>query len=267
MNFPDRQPVPLWSKEVPYSLGNDPVKDIPTITAYFPQCWKKNRRAVVIMPGGGYGMLAEHEGHGYAEWLASEGVTAFVVKYRLGSNKYRHPAELSDAARGIRLVRANAEALGIRPDCIGIMGSSAGGHLAASCATLHEYGFREEGESKEKNFGRPDFSILCYPVISGTEPFSHFGSFQNLLGETATEELMKLLSMEKSVDAETPPAFIWHTFEDTAVPVENSIAYASALKNFNIPFELHIYEKGHHGIGLAGGHPWAEECLRWLNDR
>jgi len=157
--------------------------------------------------------------------------------------------------------------LGVHADKIGVMGSSAGGHLAASCATLHELGLREEGETDAKNFGRPDFSILCYPVISGCEPYSEFGSFKCLLGETATEELTRLLSMEKSVDAATPPAFIWHTFEDAAVPVENSLAYAAALKKFNIPFELHVYEQGAHGIGLAGGHPWCAECLRWLSTR
>lgn len=264
MNFPDRQPIALWNAEPPFALGNDEDKDIPSITAYFPSSWKKNSKSVVVFPGGGYGGLAGHEGSVYAEWLASNGYTAFVVKYRLGSNKYRHPVELSDAARAVRLVRTNAKELGLRTDAIGVIGSSAGGHLAASCATLHEDGVREKDEPADKNLGRPDFSILCYPVISGCEPYSHFGSFRNLLGETATEELTKYLSMEKAVDANTPPSFIWHTFEDTCVPVENAIAYATALREKNIPFELHIYEKGAHGLGLAGGHPWADECLRWL---
>ncbi len=268
MDFPDRQALHLWTNEIPFAHGNSPEKDIPTITPYHPSTWNKNGKAVVILPGGAYWGLAQHEGYAYAEWLVTKGYTAFVVNYRLGSNGYRHPAELSDAARGIRLVRENAESLGIRKNSIGIIGSSAGGHLAASCATFHELGAREKGESEEKDLGRPDFSILCYPVISGCEPYSHFGSFENLLGETDSPELRKKLSMEKSVDAHTPPAFIWHTWEDGCVPVENAIAYAAALKKFSIPFELHIYEKGGHGLGLAGGqHPWAEECLRWLNTR
>lgn len=263
MNFPDRQPVPLWTNEVPLAHGKAP-EDIPTLTAVFPLPWKKNKKSVVILPGGGYAALAPHEGIAYAEWLAEHGYTAFVVNYRLGSANYHHPAEISDAARGIRVVRTHAAELGLHPHKIGIMGSSAGGHLAAACSTLHELGLRETGESQEKDLGRPDFAILCYPVISGCEPYSHFGSFENLLGKDAPEELTRLLSMERSVNETTPPTFLWHTFEDGCVPVENSIAYANALQRHHVRMELHIYECGSHGIGLCGGHPWTEQCLRWL---
>lgn len=179
--------------------------------------------------------------------------------------------QLSDAARAVRLVRANAAALKIRPDRIGVMGSSAGGHLAAMTATWHELGVREEGESGEKDLGRPDFSVLCYPVISASQPDGgSVWSFRMLLGndpayQTSQKELAESLSMEKAADAHTPPAFLWHTWEDTGVLVENSLAYAARLRSLGIRCELHIYERGPHGMGLGDGHPWADECLRWLD--
>ena len=263
MEFKQGQPVNLWSGKAPLAHGDEP-EDIPTITPYFPYVWKNTGKAVIVLPGGGYWGLADHEGSEYGKWLAQNGYTAFVVKYRLGANSYRHPAEISDAARAIRVVRTHAGELGIDPHKIGIMGSSAGGHLAASCATLHELGLREEGESTEKDLGRPDFAILCYPVISGVEPWSHFGSFDNLLGAGHSKELAQALSMEKAADKNTPPVFIWHTWQDQCVPVENSLMYAMRLKECGVPCDLHVYEVGPHGMGLAGGHPWTEECLRWL---
>ena len=162
-------------------------------------------------------------------------------------------------------MRTHAKELGIDPHKIGIMGSSAGGHLAASCATFHEMGIREEGESMEKNLGRPDFTILCYPVISSDEKIGHTYSFDMLLGPDADPELRTLLSMEKSADKDTPPAFIWHTWEDLAVPVENSLLYALRLRECGVRFDIHVYEKGGHGMGLGDGHPWGEECLRFLD--
>ncbi len=263
MNFIDRKTIPLWSREAPLAKGNKP-EDIPTITPYFACIWKRKPQAVIILPGGGYNVLADYEGEGYAEYLSAKGITAFVLKYRLGSNGYRHPCMLSDAARGIRLVRQHAKKLGINPHKIGLMGSSAGGHLAAVTATFHESGLREAGESPEKDLGRPDFTVLCYPVISGTASYRHSGSFQALLGENPDPDNLELLSMEKSCNSSTPPAFIWHTFEDNGVPPENSIYYALGLRKHNIPFELHVYEKGGHGKGLFNGHPWIEECVRWI---
>lgn len=252
----------LWSDNAPLSKGTAP-EDIPAITAFYPQEWRNTHKAVIIFPGGGYGFLADHEGSAYAKFLAANGYTAFVIKYRLAP-QYRHPAMISDAARAVRLVRANAADMNINPNKIGVMGSSAGGHLAASVSTLHELGLREENESSEKNLGRPDFAILCYPVISGVESYGHKGSFANLLGDECEGEKATLLSMEKSADATTPPTFIFHTWQDACVPVENALAYAMRLKSQNVPFDLHVYEVGGHGMGLADGHPWGTELLRWL---
>jgi len=148
------------------------------------------------------------------------------------------------------------------------MGSSAGGHLAGLCAALHEQGIREPGESAEKNDGRPDFVILCYAVISGINTkISHQGSFINLLGNHPTEEQLESVSLEKITDENAPAAFIWHTWQDQVVPVQNSLFYAARLKECGVECDLHVYEKGYHGIGLCGGHPWTTECLRWLSQR
>lgn len=265
MDIVNRNPINLWTKTPPFSHGNAP-EDIPTITPFLPSSWNANGKSVVVLPGGGYWGLADHEGPGYAEWLAANGYAAFVVKYRLGAHKYHHPAEISDAARAVRFVRSITPQLKLKADKIGIMGSSAGGHLAATASTVHHLGVREEGETDAPNAGRPDFTILCYPVVSLVSEFTHAGSRSNLLGDKVNDpELRKLLSPELNVTKDTPPAFIWHTYEDGGVPVENSFMYASALRKAKIPFELHVYEKGGHGLGLAGGHPWADECLRWLN--
>jgi len=277
MQFQDREPMSLWSS--PEFPEKDPQsQDVPTIVPYFPQGWKKGPQAVLVFPGGGYGFLAAHEGAGYAELLAANGITAFVVNYRIAPESH-HPAMISDACRAVRLIRAHAAELGIDPHKIGVMGSSAGGHLAACCATMPELALFEPGEKPDVEFGRPDFSILAYPVISGTESWRHFGSFQNLLGsKIPDQETLRKLSPEQHVSDRTPPAFLWHTFEDTCVPMENSMAYASALRNRNIPLELHIYQKCEHGIGLGGGlaaylrgecgdHPWGAECVRWVKSR
>lgn len=266
MIFPADQAVPLWSGAVPFSHGTAP-EDIPTICAYYPQAWRANGRALLVFPGGAYWGLADHEGSQYAKWLAQNGYTAFVVQYRTAANGYHHPVEISDAARAVRLVRANAAELGLRPNAIGVIGSSAGGHLAASVATLHELGVREAGETADPDFGRPDFTVLCYPVISAFD-HPHEGSFVLLLNDPdyrkKTDGPARRLSMELAADAHTPPAFIWHTWEDQGVPVENSLLYAARLRALGIRCELHIYEKGPHGIGLADGHPWCAECLRWM---
>jgi acetyl esterase/lipase len=229
--------------------------------------------SVLILPGGGYGHLAEHEGVGYAEWLNQHGITAFVVKYRLGSNGYRHPAMLHDAARAVRVVRANACEWGIDPARIGIMGSSAGGHLAATLLTHFDGGQPDAADPAERVSCRPDLGILCYPVIT-MGPATHEGSRRNLLGDEPTAELLEYLSNEKQVTRETPPCFIWHTWEDTAVKVDNAFLFAQSLQEQGVPFDLHIYQKGHHGVGLwqdayAPGerHPWTRDCLYWLKEQ
>ena len=264
MNLENRKEIPLWNGCAPLAIEND-TEHLPTITPYMPSAWKFNHKAVIIFPGGAYSHLADHEGRGYAEYLASKGYCCFVVKYRLGSNGYHHTAELSDAARSVRFVRTLAPELGIRPDRIGVMGSSAGGHLAASLGNLYEQGLFEDGEDRNVS-SRPDWMLLCYPVITFEPPFANSYSGEMLMGtKTPAPELARLLSCEQNVTKNTPPAFIWHTYEDNAVPVENSLMYAAALRRNGIPFELHIYEKGAHGTGLFDGHPWAEEAVRWMD--
>ena len=267
MIFKDRQALPLWKKNVPFAHGSEEGKDIPTITLYTPPQWKRYDKAVVIFPGGGYTHLAQHEGTGYAEFLAANGIWAFVVNYRLGSNNYYHPAELNDAARGVRMVRKAAEELGFSPDKIGVMGSSAGGHLAAHISCCYDSEEIVYGEDEqEKVSSRPNFTILCYPVISGIIEKRHNGSFINLLGkETPAEAERAKVSPELYINKNTPKAFLWHTFMDKGVPLENSLLYAQKLRENDIPFELHIFDKGGHGMGLNNGHPWSSDCLLWLS--
>lgn len=276
-----RAPIPLWPGGAPGALGTNDL-DIPTLTPYLPD--KTNATglprqsnaaagaAMVICPGGGYGMLAPHEGNDYALWLNRQGVTCFVLKYRLGSSGYHHPAMLNDAARALRWVRAHADEYRIDPHRVGIMGSSAGGHLAATLLTHFDAGKTNSADPVERQSSRPDLGILCYPVISMGE-FTHQGSKENLLGLNPSPELVKLLSNELQVTTNTPPCFIWTTFEDEAVPMENSMIFADALRKNHVPFDLHIYERGGHGMGLADKppfahtHPWANDCLFWLKAR
>ena len=265
MNLFSAESFPLWAKDVPGALGNE-EKDNPTLTVFKPAEGTASGAAMVICPGGGYGGLAQHEGKDYAEWLAKHGVTCFVLKYRLGSAGYRHPVMLGDAARAVRLVRSQADKFGLDPKRIGIMGSSAGGHLASTLLTHCDEGTSEACDVVERQSSRPDLGILCYPVITLGE-FTHAGSKKNLLGEHPSEELVNLLSNELQVTTNTPPTFLWHTYEDTGVVPQNSLLFAMALQKNKVPYELHVYEKGRHGIGLANGHPWTEQCLRWLKLR
>lgn len=261
--------LPLWPNGTPGALGTA-EKDIPTLTAFLPAPEKATGAAIVICPGGGYGMLAPHEGQGYAEWLAGHGVAGIVLKYRLGSAGYRHPIMLQDAARAVRFTRSKATEWKLDPKRVGIMGSSAGGHLASTLLTHFAAGKPDDSDLVERESSRPDLGILCYPVITmGAD--SHGGSRTNLLGKEPAPELVELLSNEKQVTAETPPCFLWHTYEDAAVKVENVLTFASALRKAGVPFDLHIYEKGAHGLGLGGGrnapeslHRWTGDCLVWL---
>jgi len=263
-----KDPIPLWPNGAPGALGKED-KDIPTITPYLPEPDTATGGALVVCPGGGYGGLAQHEGRDYALWLNQHGLTAFVLKYRLGSNGYRHPAMLNDAARAMRLVRAQAGEWKIDPKRVGIMGSSAGGHLTSTLLTHFDAGKPDADDPVERQSSRPDLGILCYPVITMGE-HTHQGSKNNLLGKEPAPALVKLLSNELQVTGETPPCFLFHTDEDTAVPVENSLMFAEALRKAGVPFDLHVYQKGRHGIGLADkppfehAHPWAGDCLFWL---
>ena len=263
-------PVALWPEGAPGALGTN-ADDIPTLTAYLPDAANATGAAMVICPGGGYGALAAHEGNDYALWLNQHGVTCFVLKYRLGSHGYRHPAMLHDAARAVRLVRARAADWKLDPHRIGIMGSSAGGHLAATLLTHFDAGDTNATDEVERQSSRPDLGVLCYAVISLGE-FTHQGSKQNLLGKNPSPELVQLLSNELQVTRKTPPCFLWTTFEDNAVPMENTMLFATALRKNNVPFALHVYQKGGHGMGLKdkppfhNPHPWANDCVFWLTE-
>jgi acetyl esterase/lipase len=267
-------PIPLWPGGAPGALGAT-SNDIPTLTLYLPDSIPPGGTtgaAMVICPGGGYSHLAPHEGKNYALWLNQHGIAGFVLKYRLGSGGYRHPVMLEDAARAMRLVRARATEWKVDPRRVGIMGSSAGGHLASTLMTHFDLGNTNAADPVERQSSRPDIGILCYPLITMGE-YTHQGSKINLLGAHPPPELVKLLSNELQVTTNTPPCFIWQTFEDKTVSVENSLMFAEALRKNHVPFDLHIYQKGKHGLGLndtppfAHPHPWADDCLFWLRQQ
>ncbi|MFA5688095.1 MAG: alpha/beta hydrolase [Kiritimatiellales bacterium] len=260
----------LWPDGAPFAKGSAP-DDQPAITIFRPSARTvSSGAAVIICPGGGYQMLAmNHEGVDIAHWLNLFGVTGIVLEYRMSRGGYQHPVPLLDAQRAIRTVRSRAAELGIDPECIGIMGFSAGGHLASSASTHFDSGDASAADPVDRASCRPDFMILCYPVIAFDEAFTHKGSQKNLLGENASPETIQSMSTEKQVSAATPPAFLFHTDEDTGVPPENSIAFYLALKKHNIPAELHVYRKGSHGRGMAqdidGTRDWPNRLRTWLN--
>jgi acetyl esterase/lipase len=256
--------VVLWPNGAPGALGKE-AKDIPTLTHFRTEASAHAVPALVICPGGAYAHLASHEGKGYAEWFSKQGIACFVLKYRLGSDGYRHPRMLEDAARAVRLVRARASEWGVDPGRIGIIGSSAGGHLAATLLTRFDEGRPEADDPIDRVSSRPDFGILCYPVITMAS-WTHAGSRNNLLGENPSKEQIEELSAELHVTERTPPCFLWHTGEDQGVPLENSLAFAGALRKAGVPFDLHLYQKGRHGIGLGNGHPWTADCLYWMKE-
>jgi acetyl esterase/lipase len=263
---------PLWPDGAPGALGKE-AKDIPTLTLFLPAADKATGAAMVICPGGGYGGLADHEGSHYARWLNQQGIAGFVLKYRLGSGGYRHPIMLHDAARALRIVRARAEEWKLDSKRIGIMGSSAGGHLASTLVTHFDAGKPDATDPIERVSSRPGLGILCYPVISMGE-HSHQGSKKNLLGENPSAELVRELSNELQVTKDTPPCFIWHTWEDKGVKIENALSFANALQAADVRFDLHVYERGPHGLGLGSRdydpvkwHPWTRDCAFWLKER
>lgn len=260
--------IRLWDGAAPGALG-DADKDRPSLEVNLPEAAKAVGTAVIICPGGGYGGLAGgYEGHAVAEWFNARGVAAFVLKYRTRRDGYGHPAPLLDAQRALRLVRARAREFGVDAQRIGILGFSAGGHLASTAGTHFDEGEAASPDPVARAGCRPDFMILCYPVIALGEPITHAGSQRNLLGADASPELVRSLSSEKQVTPRTPPAFLFHTSEDTLVSPENSIVMYQALRKQGIPAELHIYQKGPHGVGLAAKFPgtgdWPEACARWL---
>jgi acetyl esterase/lipase len=258
--------IPLWPEGAPGAKGSEEA-DVPTLTFYYPEEDQKTGASIVVCPGGGYAGLASYEGKDVAEWLATLGITGVVLKYR-HSPGYRHPAPLQDAARAVRTLRAGAEEYGLDPDRIGICGFSAGGHLASTLATHFEAGDPNAKDPIEQVSSRPDVAILCYPVISMTADFTHTGSRKNLLGENPSQELMESLSSEKQVTEETPPTFIFHTAEDQGVHSHNALMMAKALREHGVEHELHLYQKGRHGVGLATDDPvlrtWTGVLANWL---
>jgi acetyl esterase/lipase len=258
----------LWPKGAPGALGDRP-EDKPTLIVYLPEKEKATGAAVCICPGGGYGHLAmDHEGHQIAQWFNSMGVAGFIVDYRHRRKGYGHPAPLQDAQRAIRTVRARGGEWGVDPSRIGVMGFSAGGHLASTAATHFDAGKPDAEDSIERASCRPDFAILCYPVVMFDEAYTHRGSQRNLLGEDADPKLVRSLSNEKQVTPQTPPTFLFHTDEDKGVPAENSVQFYLALRRAKVPAELHIYRQGRHGLGLAPDMPgtgnWPKQCQDWM---
>lgn len=242
----------------------------PTLTVYAPAVDKPNGTAVIICPGGGYVRLStQREGVQYANWLSTLGVTTFVLEYRM--QEFGHPAPLQDVLRAMRIVRSRAAEFKINPARIGVMGSSAGGHLAASAGTLFDHAAGKTGAALDATNARPDFLILMYPVISMDDPVAHAGSRKALLGANPSPELLKLMSVEKQVTATTPPTLLIHTQEDKSVPVENSIVFYQALTRVGVPAEMYLFEHGSHGIGMKAGlgtsSEWPRRVEEWLRNR
>ena len=261
----------LWPDGAPGALGTK-AKDKPRVIVYRAKATENAKvPAIVICPGGGYGHLAmSHEGHQIAAWLNTIGVTGVILDYRHRGKGYGHPAPLQDVQRALRLVRCRANDWHVDASRVGVLGFSAGGHLASSASVHHDKGDAKASDSIEQQSCRPDFSVLCYAVLAFGKPFTHKGSQRNLLGKQATPELIAKMSSERQVDATTPPTFLWHTTADTGVPPENSVAYYLALREHKVPCEMHLFEKGRHGIGLGKGlaaEEWPELCRRWLVTR
>jgi acetyl esterase/lipase len=260
---------PLWPDQAPDAKG-DTSADRPGLWVY-PATPQPNQHpsgtAVVICPGGGYGIHAvDHEGTQPARFFNRLGITAFVLRYRLAP--YRHPVPLNDALRAIRFVRTHAADFQVDPNRVGIMGFSAGGHLASTALTQFTAGDAAAADPIDRQSSRPSFGILGYPVISFSADFAHRGSARNLLGPDASEEQLAALSNDRNVTKDTPPTFLFHTAEDSGVPPENSIAFFSACKRAGVPAELHVFQQGQHGVGLAPGHPalqsWLDTATTWL---
>ena len=260
----------LWPGGAPGALGSED-RDKPSITIRLADPAKANGTAVIVCPGGGYGNLAmDHEGAQVAAWLNNLGVSSFILKYRLGP-VYHHPAPLQDAQRAIRTARARAKEFDIDPNRIGVWGFSAGGHLASTTGTHFDDGQSSASDPIDRVSSRPDFMILAYPVISLTTEYVHKGSRKNLLGDPYDSALAEQLSNEKHVTSRTPPTFLFHTDDDAGVPVENSVLFFLALKKAKVPAEMHIYQKGKHGVGLAQSDPvlstWPDRLKDWLQIR
>jgi len=280
--------IPLWPEGVPPAvradapaakgpIGDEKIVDgrisnvsVPTLTVYAPAVDRPNGTAVIVCPGGGYSFLSnDREGIQYANWLSHLGVTVFILKSRL--QEYGHPAPLQDVLRAVRTVRSRATEFKINPARLGVMGSSAGGHLAASAGTLFDHPDGRTGAALDAVSARPDFVVLLYPVITMADPAVHAGSRKALLGASPAPALLQLMSLEKQVTAATPPTLLIHTQEDQAVPVENSILFFQALTRAKVPAELYAFEHGSHGMGMKAefgtASDWPKRAEEWFRNR
>ncbi len=270
-NFASSQEtIVLWPGGAPGAVGSEDA-DIPTIEAHLPGERNNTGAAIVVCPGGGYGHLAmDHEGQQVADWLNHRGVAAFILKYRIAP-RYKHPAPIHDAQRAIRTVRSRADEFNINPDKIGVLGFSAGGHLASTALTHFDLGKAGAKDAIDRASCRPDFGVLVYPVVALDGPYAHIGSRNNLLGKNPPQKMIDLFSNHKQIKENTPPVFLFHTNNDTGVPPENSVLFYMGLREKSIPAELHIYEPGKHGLGLAQSEPalrdWPDRCINWLITR
>lgn len=267
---PPPAPVLLWPAGAPGAQGEADA-DKPALYVYLPSGANPTRTGVVIAPGGGYQHLAmEKEGFAYARWLNQQGVAAFVLRYRLGPT-YHHPIELNDAQRALRYVRAHAAEYGIDKERVGMWGSSAGGHLTATAGTHFDAGHPDAADPIDRESSRPEFLVLCYPVITLMDPSTHTGSRKYLLGENPSPELVRSLSDETRVTPDTPPTFLFATTDDKTVPVANSVMFYDALVKAGVPVEMHLFQHGAHGAGLAQNNPdlsiWPTLLLQWLRER
>jgi len=267
---PGKETILVWPNGAPGAKGDTPA-DKPDLTIFLPSNEKATGTGVLVCPGGGYSHEAmDKEGYKVAEWLNSFGVAAFVLKYRHG-DRYRYPTPFQDATRAMRIIRYNAKKWHLKSNQIGIMGFSAGGHLASTVGTHWDNGKKGDQDPLTEVSSRPDFMILGYPVITMEDSFTHEGSKHQLLGKNPDPKLVELLSNEKHVTPKTPPTFLVHATTDPAVPVENSIAFYQALHKNGVPVEMHLYEQGPHGFGLAQQFPllksWPGLCKAWMQHR
>jgi acetyl esterase/lipase len=263
----DPETVLLWPDGAPGALGTDDT-DRPAITVYRA---RQPTAAVIVAPGGSYtGLAANHEGRQVANMLNSAGVTAFVLRYRLGP-RYHHPIQLGDAQRAIRIVRNRAAEFGVRADRIGMLGFSAGGHLTATAGTHFDTGKADAVDPVDRMSSRPDFLVLAYPVISFDPVIGHVASLRNLLGERPDPAIVEDLSNDLRVTPQTPPTFLFHTDADTGVVPEHSVRFYLALRRAKVPAEMHIFENGPHGVGLAlydeALGEWSSLLIKWMRGR
>ncbi|MCX2678574.1 alpha/beta hydrolase [Galbibacter sp. EGI 63066] len=278
--------IPLYDGKIPHWTPSDEKEEsvksdilryskvhTPTLDIFLPPKKNATGKAVVICPGGGYRHLAyDWEGTEVAKLLNAKGIAAFVLKYRIPTSKSvtnKEIVPLEDAQRAIRIVRKNAESWNIKSDQIGVMGFSAGGHLASTLGTHYDEKIPEVNDSLTSISARPDFMILIYPVITFKENYTHQGSRERLIGKNPSEEMVEHYSNELQVTANTPPTFLVHSTDDNAVPVENSLMFYRALKDKGVPVEMHIYPYGGHGFGLAIGRghlqTWPDRLLNWID--